>query len=253
MVDTENRSVDASDRIPPHAITIFLCGDVMTGRGIDQILPHPSDPTIYESYMKSAQGYVKIAERVNGPIQKPVEFAYIWGDALAELDRSAPHVRLINLETSITTHNDYWESKGIHYRMNPQNITSLTAAGIDVCALANNHVLDWGHAGLQETLDSLRGSGLQTAGAGMDETAASAPAQDDPVDEDPADDPGYDLPDGARTIVGSPDPGPKPEDAGDRGGWAQLLLLGVMAGGVGVVAWRISRAVRAGPTPPTAT
>ena len=58
VVDTENRSVDASDRIP-NAITIYLCGDVMTGRGIDQILPHPSDPTIYESYMKSAQGYVK--------------------------------------------------------------------------------------------------------------------------------------------------------------------------------------------------
>jgi len=59
VVDTENRSVDASDRIP-NAITIFLCGDVMTGRGIDQILPHPSDPAIYESYMKSAQGYVKV-------------------------------------------------------------------------------------------------------------------------------------------------------------------------------------------------
>ena len=45
VVDIENRSVDASDMIL-NAITIFLCGDVMTGRGIDQILPHPSDPTI---------------------------------------------------------------------------------------------------------------------------------------------------------------------------------------------------------------
>lgn len=27
-------------------VTVFLCGDVMTGRGIDQILPHPSDPRI---------------------------------------------------------------------------------------------------------------------------------------------------------------------------------------------------------------
>ena len=65
--DNENKSVEASDRIP-NPITIFLCGDVMTGRGIDQILPHPSDPTIYEPYMKSARGYVKIAEEVNGPI-----------------------------------------------------------------------------------------------------------------------------------------------------------------------------------------
>jgi poly-gamma-glutamate synthesis protein (capsule biosynthesis protein) len=44
-------------------LTIFLCGDVMTGRGIDQVLPHPCAPQIYESYMKSAGGYVTLAER----------------------------------------------------------------------------------------------------------------------------------------------------------------------------------------------
>jgi len=25
-------------------LTLFLCGDVMTGRGVDQVLPHPGDP-----------------------------------------------------------------------------------------------------------------------------------------------------------------------------------------------------------------
>ena len=95
VVDNENRSVDASDRIP-NAITIFLCGDVMTGRGIDQILPHPSDPTIYESYMKSAQGYVKIAEEVNGSIDFPVSFSYIWGNALKEMDRPTSFFSLVS-------------------------------------------------------------------------------------------------------------------------------------------------------------
>ncbi len=148
----------------------------MIGRGIDQVLPHPSDPEIHESYLKTATGYVKLAEVLNGPIHKPVSFDYIWGDALAELNRAAPHVRLINLETSITTSNDYWEGKGIHYRMHPQNIASLTAAGIDVCALANNHVLDWGYAGLEETLVSLSKADIQTSGAGTDVSAAGAPA-----------------------------------------------------------------------------
>jgi len=59
-------------------ITLFLSGDVMTGRGIDQVLPHPSEPTIYESYIRSAVGYVDLAEMVNGPIPVPVNFAYIW-------------------------------------------------------------------------------------------------------------------------------------------------------------------------------
>ena len=29
-------------------LSLFLSGDVMTGRGIDQVLPHPGDPTLHE-------------------------------------------------------------------------------------------------------------------------------------------------------------------------------------------------------------
>jgi poly-gamma-glutamate synthesis protein (capsule biosynthesis protein) len=81
------------------SIDLFLCGDVMTGRGIDQLLAHPSDPRIHESYVKSALGYVQLAEKAVGPIQRPVESSYIWGDALDELERVAPDARIINLET----------------------------------------------------------------------------------------------------------------------------------------------------------
>jgi poly-gamma-glutamate capsule biosynthesis protein CapA/YwtB (metallophosphatase superfamily) len=157
-------------------ITLFLAGDVMLGRGIDQVLPHPSDPTIHESYVVDARGYVDLAEQANGPIQKPVDFAYIWGDALEELERAQPDLRLINLETSITTSEDYWENKGIHYRMHPGNIDSLITAKVDYCSLANNHVLDWGYAGLAETYDTLQNAHIRYAGAGLDLQEAAAPA-----------------------------------------------------------------------------
>ena len=45
----------------------------MTGRGIDQVLPHPGDARIYESYIRDARGYVQLAERANGPIGGPVD------------------------------------------------------------------------------------------------------------------------------------------------------------------------------------
>ncbi len=157
-------------------VTIFLCGDVMPGRGIDQVLPHPVDPILYESYVQDARRYVKIAEQVNGPIAKPVDFSYIWGDALAELDRVSPDVRLINLETSITISPDYWPGKGINYRMHPKNAPVLTAAKIDACTLANNHVLDWGYEGLAETLTTLQKLGVKVAGAGKNLEEAEAPA-----------------------------------------------------------------------------
>ncbi|HZQ47318.1 MAG TPA: CapA family protein, partial [Verrucomicrobiae bacterium] len=157
-------------------LTIFLCGDVMTGRGIDQVLPYPSRPELCESCVADAREYVKLAERVNGPIHGPVSFKYIWGDALAELKQTGVDARIINLETSITISDDYWRGKGIHYRMHPQNIGCLTAARIDACCLANNHILDWGYAGLAETLQTLDLARVAHAGAGRNATEAAAPA-----------------------------------------------------------------------------
>jgi poly-gamma-glutamate capsule biosynthesis protein CapA/YwtB (metallophosphatase superfamily) len=156
-------------------ITLFLCGDVMTGRGIDHVLPNPGDPVLYEAYMKSASGYVELAEEVNGPIPKPVSFSYIWGDALPELERRQPDCRIINLETAVTRSDDV-QDKAVNYRMNPDNMPCITAAKIDCCGLANNHVLDWGYTGLSETLSTLKQAGLQTAGAGHNIREARDPA-----------------------------------------------------------------------------
>jgi poly-gamma-glutamate synthesis protein (capsule biosynthesis protein) len=157
-------------------ITLFLCGDVMTGRGIDQILPFPGDPRLHEPHLHSAAGYVSLGEQANGPVYRPVDFSYIWGDALAEFGREAPQSKVINLETAVTRSNTPWQGKEIHYRMNPRNIACLTAAGIDCCVLANNHILDWGIPGLIETLDALEKTGIRHAGAGRNLNEARAPA-----------------------------------------------------------------------------
>ncbi len=148
----------------------------MTGRGIDQVLPQPSGPRLYEAYVKTALRYVEIAEKANGAIPRPVDFSYIWGDALEELERAAPDVRIINLETAITTSNDYWKGKGIHYRMHPGNIQCITAASIHCCVLSNNHVLDWGYSGLVETLETLAQVNVKSAGAGRNVAEAGEPA-----------------------------------------------------------------------------
>ena len=83
-------------------VTVFACGDVMPGRGVDQILPHPDDPELREARARDARAYVDLAERAHGPIPRPVSFSWPWGDALQVLDATAPDVRVINLETSIT-------------------------------------------------------------------------------------------------------------------------------------------------------
>ena len=168
--------------------TIFLCGDVMTGRGVDQILPHPGDPTLREAVVTDARTYVSLAEKVNGPIPAPTDFTWPWGAALPLLDEFAPHIRLINLETSITAGGDFAPGKGVHYRMHPGNVGCLSAIRPDACALANNHVLDFGPAGLADTLQTLADAGIRGVGAGLDSGQAQRPAV-------------VSVPDGSRVVI----------------------------------------------------
>lgn len=170
----ENSLVEMQDT--NKQIKLFLCGDVMTGRGIDQILPHPGNPEIFESYMKDARGYVTIAEKKNGRIKYPVSYPYIWGDAFKEFDRTKPDLKIINLETSITTNNSYWTGKGIQYRMHPNNIECLSVVENLFCSLGNNHILDWDYKGLAQTINILDKADIEHAGAGIDFKAANQPA-----------------------------------------------------------------------------
>ena len=157
-------------------LRIFLSGDVMTGRGIDQILTHPSEPQIYESYIQDARNYVLLAERINGKIPRFIHGDYLWNDVLKELGYRQPDVSLINLETSVTSDGTPCIKKGIQYRMHPKNIEAITKAKINVCSLANNHILDWGVTGLCETLETLNKEHIAHAGAGHNIQQAQAPA-----------------------------------------------------------------------------
>jgi poly-gamma-glutamate synthesis protein (capsule biosynthesis protein) len=56
----------------PSLVTLFLCGDLMTGRGIDQIMPVSNTPLLLESHVRDARTYVALAEKRNGPFPMPL-------------------------------------------------------------------------------------------------------------------------------------------------------------------------------------
>jgi len=37
-------------------VRLFACGDVMTGRGVGQILPHPGDPPLRKAHGRDSSG-----------------------------------------------------------------------------------------------------------------------------------------------------------------------------------------------------
>lgn len=90
---------------------LCLAGDVMTGRGVDQILRHPGARALREPCVDDALTYVELAEQRSGHVPRSVDPAYVWGDALSELARTRPDARIVNLETSITVSDEFWPRK----------------------------------------------------------------------------------------------------------------------------------------------
>ena len=157
---------------------LFLGGDTMIGRGVDQILPSPAHPAIAEESVEDAREYVRLAEdRLGEPIARPAGLRAIWGDLLEVLDRAAPDARIVNLETSVTRRGKPWPGKAVCYRVSPENAACLRALRVDVCSLANNHVLDFGPEGLADTVAALAGLGIPAIGAGVDRESAQRPAR----------------------------------------------------------------------------
>jgi poly-gamma-glutamate capsule biosynthesis protein CapA/YwtB (metallophosphatase superfamily) len=88
-------------------ITLALAGDVMTGRGIDQILGHPGDPRLVEARIHDARLYVALAEKRHGRVSSPVDPSYIWGDLLSLLERLTPDAVVVNLEIAVTVSDEF--------------------------------------------------------------------------------------------------------------------------------------------------
>ncbi len=109
--------------------------------------------------MRDARCYVELAERSGGPVPAPAGPDWPWGEALEVLERAAPDVRILNLETAVTADGDFAAGKAVHYRMHPANLPALTVARPDVCVLANNHVLDFGRGAWPRPSTSSRGRG----------------------------------------------------------------------------------------------
>jgi poly-gamma-glutamate capsule biosynthesis protein CapA/YwtB (metallophosphatase superfamily) len=80
----------------------------------------------------------------------------------------------VNLETAVTSRGTP-QPKTYHFRTSPAAFTALRDAGVDLVTMANNHVLDYGQAGLADTLAAARAARFPFVGIGTNAAAAWAP------------------------------------------------------------------------------
>lgn len=147
--------------------TLFLCGTGCSeqNQAIPPTPPDPSSKTITLAFT----GDVMLGRGVNQRIGE-LGYAYPWGDLLPDL--RAADILFCNLETTLTRHTNA-VPKVFNFRADPDRARSLVAAGVDICSLANNHILDFGIEGMRETLDVLQSNDIAGVGAGSNLAAAS--------------------------------------------------------------------------------
>lgn len=87
---------------------------------------------------------------------------------------SSAHITAGNLEMPITTRGTPAEKTYV-FKGDPAALEGLVNSGIDVVSLANNHTLDQGFEGLEDTIEHLNNAGIDHVGAGNDEIEAYAP------------------------------------------------------------------------------
>jgi poly-gamma-glutamate synthesis protein (capsule biosynthesis protein) len=87
----------------------------------------------------------------------------------------AADLAMVNLETAITERGTKI-GKEFHFRAPASALETLQSAGIDAVSMANNHGVDFGRVGLQDTLAAKHDSPIPIVGIGADEQEAFAPA-----------------------------------------------------------------------------
>lgn len=127
--------------LPPGTITLAFGGDVhFTERTAPRLNSTPADPAL-------------------GPISRTVASA---------------DFAMVNLETAITTRGSE-EPKLYHFRTPPSALTALKDSGVDAVSMANNHAVDYGPAGLADTLAAVHHAPIPVLGIGANEAEAYRP------------------------------------------------------------------------------
>ena len=137
-----------------HAVTFAFAGDVQFPDTLD------TDPGDVSSGTPLADQLVADPKHVLDPIAPVL---------------SGADLAMVNLETAITGGGEPVAGKNYHFRSPAASFTALRAAGVDVVNMANNHALDYGPVGMQDTFDAIAASKMPVTGIGHNATEAYKP------------------------------------------------------------------------------
>lgn len=121
-------------------------------------------------------GDVMLGRLINQNLIASKDYPSLWGDT--EKIFSGADLTFINLECALTRQANQGEKETpvFFFKSDPQNVKALTCVGVDYACLANNHILDFGERGLDETIETLKKNKIAFSGAGKNLKMAQKPA-----------------------------------------------------------------------------
>lgn len=133
----------ANDKESAHEATLSFVGDIMLDRGVK-----------YSVRKNFSGNYSHLFDNTEFLRDSDLFFANLEGPVS---------------DTGKDLHNLY------SFRMEPQVLSVLKAAGVDIVSFANNHVGDWGRTAFDDTRKRLTNTGIAYTGAGDTKALAEEP------------------------------------------------------------------------------
>jgi hypothetical protein len=141
-----------------------------SGQPVDQRPPEQGGPEPDGTLTLAFGGDVHFASQLAALLVDPSKGLSELRPYLATAD-----LAMVNLETAITTRGSE-QPKKFHFRAPATSLDALAGAGVDVVTMANNHAVDYGRQGLDDTLAARDRSPVPVVGVGRDRDDALSPA-----------------------------------------------------------------------------
>jgi poly-gamma-glutamate synthesis protein (capsule biosynthesis protein) len=97
-------------------------------------------------------------------------FEEVFNDFIEEFRNN--DLNVVDLECPLTEIKDGRPKTGPHQKAHPQTVGLLSHAGIGLACVANNHIMDYGSRGAEQTIDLLEAAGIATLGIGRNAAEA---------------------------------------------------------------------------------
>lgn len=99
---------------------------------------------------------------------------YILGEKLCKIFEEVDF-RIINLETPFANVSTPIEKYGPCLMADPKSVNLLKAVNVNLCTLANNHIMDQGKGGYSSTIKTLYENHIEYVGCGQNKSEAARP------------------------------------------------------------------------------